>query len=309
MLETSTICFPVSNVHWNCASTSTKYCWFVHVIPNVVSLVRSFKVFVFELISPKILSILIKEIYPSWVTWPAVTIEISKIRISYKNIRQISNWLLSVLKCKTIRINIVGVAYFNVRVNNDCNKSITCLNFCIHLINLLICKILRVKDKVLITFRVAILVSPFNIHPKNINRESVVRKVTVSLHHHISTNIVPFAEVETKHMNWCHWYESGYNRKVFLNCFDMVRCVWGYCRKNKKFKSARLGNEINIFAWVHIRNTDPSMSRIHPSHRWTLRGSKRGDIWDTSIKRSLIIWCVCKNIRCKQLIRICSSIL
>jgi hypothetical protein len=136
MLETSTICFPVSNVHWNCASTSTKYCWFVHVIPNVVSLVRSFKVFVFELISPKILSILIKEIYPSWVTWPAVTIEISKIRISYENICHISNWLLSVLKCDTIRINIVGVAYFNVRVNNDCNKSITCLNFCIHLINL-----------------------------------------------------------------------------------------------------------------------------------------------------------------------------
>ena len=191
MLETSTICFPVSNVHWNCASTSTKYCWFVHVIPNVVSLVRSFKVFVFELISPKILSILIKEIYPSWVTWPTVTIEISKIRISYKNIRQISNWLLSVLKCDTIRVNIVSVTNFYMRINNDCNISIAFLNFFIHLLNLPACKVLRVEDKKFSTINLIIFVCPL-IH-------QIINNLCMEVSH-----ISPLLEPRKVHL-WLGW--------------------------------------------------------------------------------------------------------
>jgi len=73
----------------------------------------------------------------------------------------------------------------------------TSFNLRIHLFNLGLGEVFRVELEVLVTSWRTVLLGPFNIHPEDINRESISSEVSVSLHEHVSTYICPLAEMET----------------------------------------------------------------------------------------------------------------
>ena len=92
-----------------------------------------------------------------------------------------------------------------MRINNNCNTSITCLNLIVHLLYRNLSKICWVKFEVLIVSHV-ILISPVNIHPQNVNWEFVLSKKTISLHNHIGIDVCPFAKMISKSVyRWYNW--------------------------------------------------------------------------------------------------------
>ena len=177
---------------------------FIHIIPEGVKIVWAFKVFVLELGSPVILSVFVKEVHISYVSWPAPVVVILEFRCSYKDIGHVTLWLHLVLKLKSISIDLIILAHTNMRVDDDCDAAIARLKLLIQLLNLTTSKILWIKNEVLIC-SFAVLIWPFDVRPKHIDWEFMLSKVTISFHQHFSTHVSPLAEMETKYVDWGHW--------------------------------------------------------------------------------------------------------
>ena len=96
---------------------------FIHVIPYWVKVIGAGEFTIRESLSPKVLSIFIKEINPNWLTRPAVPKEKSGRVFPYKGISQGARW--------TILHNIIAIVEnrvclhsFDVRVYDKGNPSI-----------------------------------------------------------------------------------------------------------------------------------------------------------------------------------------
>jgi hypothetical protein len=103
-----------------------------------------------------------------------------------------------------------------VGVNYQCKTSVGLFNVFIHLLKLTWLKVLRVEDEILVSIR------PLNVHPKHINRESIIGEVFISFNDHISRNICPLAEVEAQSMILRQRNITADNSQVFLNLFKPV---------------------------------------------------------------------------------------
>lgn len=95
-----------------------------------------------------------------------------------------------------------------MRVDDHSDASVLSFNLSVHLSDLALSEVLRVKDKVLVALGIRILVRPLNVHPEYIDGEAEIGKVAVTLHNHFSADVSPLAEVEAKRVNRWHGCES-----------------------------------------------------------------------------------------------------
>jgi hypothetical protein len=75
VLKALSISSEVNHFHWHSVCRCTEHRRLVHIVPNRVQVARSFESFIFKLLAPVILRILIKEINIGRITWPTVPIE------------------------------------------------------------------------------------------------------------------------------------------------------------------------------------------------------------------------------------------
>jgi len=171
VFERAAISFPVQHIEWHRVWVSVEDRWLIHIIPEIVKVVRSFEVFIAELLSPVVLRIFIQKVDVSRSAWPAVTIECfhfaPTIRFWSPNedVGQIFGVWLLVLQLHTVFVDIVLRWGLDMRINNHCDAPVSGFNFIVHLFDLSTGEVLGVKDEVLIALRITVLVSPFDIHP------------------------------------------------------------------------------------------------------------------------------------------------
>lgn len=96
----------------------------------------------------------------------------------------------------------------DVGVDNHGDAAMGGFDFCVHLRDLFRSKVLGIKHEVLVTLRVRVLISPFNIHPEHIDREAIACEISITLHEHLSTDVGPLAEVETQHVDRGQRYKA-----------------------------------------------------------------------------------------------------
>ncbi len=197
MLKASSVCTVVKHIEWHSMSIGAEYWGFIHVIPEWVHPVWAFEVLVSELAPPEALSIFIKEINISGVSRPAIPIEVLEVRSANEDICHVTFRLSGILKLETLSIHFILFACLNVGINDHSDSSVACFNFRVHLVNLTGRKVLRVKNEILISLWIAILVRPLDVHPKYIDREFEISEVTITFDNHLSTYISPLTKVET----------------------------------------------------------------------------------------------------------------
>lgn len=270
MFKAFTVSPPVNHIHGHSVRAGTKYWRFIHIVPERIQVVWAFEIFVVKLLSPEVLGIFIQEINVGRVAWPAVPVEGTIVWGSHKNACQVSFRWFRILIGHSIFVNEVIVTCFDVRVNNYSDSTVACFDFWVHRLDLVICKILVIELEVLKSVRTTLLLGPFNVHPQNINRESVSCKVSVPFHNHFCANISPLAEVETKHVKQRHRYEAGDCGKVFLNFFNPVTVACSCRWKGKKFQGTRFWNKIYILSAIHVLNTYVGVSCINPGNSSTV---------------------------------------
>lgn len=190
-------------------------------------------------------------------------------------------------------------------VNYYCDTTVTCFNLSIHLSNLIFSKVLRVENKIFISFWITLLICPFDIHPKHIYWEAKLCEISISLDYHLSTDVGPLTKMESKHVNGCHWDKTRNNSKIFLDFFESICSLWS---KDYELESTRFWNKIDVFSIIKIWNTNPGVSWVNPSYCSTMSVINWSYIGYTTIERLLIIWYMSELICCKKLIRVFTSI-
>jgi len=187
------------------------------------------------LLTPIILGILVQKVDVRRVTRPASSIEVIAKGRSHKDISEVISRLVLKLQVHTVLVDIVIISGLDMWVNDHCDASVLGLNFGVHLVDAVSCEVLWVEFEVFVTFWVAHLISPLDIHPKNINWESKLSEITVTLDHHLSTHVCPLAEVETEHEERSHWHISRDDGKILLNFLDTVGLAMFFGGKDHKF--------------------------------------------------------------------------
>jgi len=94
--------------------------------------------------------------------------------------------LLLVLHFNALRVDEIVIRYLDMRVDNHNNATTLLLNLRVHLLNLSVCEVLRVELEVFVASGVAILLSPLDIGPKDIDREFIVSEFAIPVHQHVS---------------------------------------------------------------------------------------------------------------------------
>ena len=84
-----------------------------------------------------------------------------------------------------------------MRVNDDGDPSFLAFNLAVHVLNPLCGKVCRVEIEVLVVAFI-FFISPFDVHPQNVNREVAFSEVFVSVDHDGRTHTIPLAKVEAK---------------------------------------------------------------------------------------------------------------
>jgi hypothetical protein len=110
-----------------------------------------------------------------------------------------------------------------MRVYNYNHAPLTVFYCLIHVLDSLFSEVLRVEEEVLVAFWITVLVSPLDVHPKNVYWYIVVCKIFVTFDHSVRTDPVPFTEMETKVVQRRQRSKACYYSKVLLNLFDSVK--------------------------------------------------------------------------------------
>ena len=83
-------------------------------------------------------------------------------------------------------------------VYDDHNPASSALNRLVHNICAIFGEVLWVKEEILVSLWSGVLVSPLDVHPKDVNSDIIFGEISISLDHAVSINPVPFAEVEAE---------------------------------------------------------------------------------------------------------------
>ena len=88
-----------------------------------------------------------------------------------------------------------------MRIHNHSYSTIRISDLFVHLRDLCLTEVLRVKFEILVARRTVVLVCPLDVHPKNVDWKPIPREVAVALNHYVRTNTGIFAEVITKSLD------------------------------------------------------------------------------------------------------------
>jgi len=193
------IFFNMDSIQGHCARQCAENRRLVHVIPEAVHVVATLEDVVGEEITPEFLRIFIQKVNPCRVTWPTFSIKRLATRgiFANKDISDVIDWLVLLLQFHAVCVDEVVVCSFDMRVHNEDKTASSILYFFIHLLNLLLCEVFRVKFEVFVASRIIILLSPLDITPQHIDWEAIHSEVCVPFHKHFSRYWVPFAKVES----------------------------------------------------------------------------------------------------------------
>lgn len=207
------ICLVVEHVHWHSFCSSTRYRRFIHIIPKLVSLLRTQELIIFKPSLPIFLSIFVQEIDPSAISWPTFTIKSVILWSLHKNVIKCI-LLFIILNFHTIFVHWIVIAGLDMRVHNDNDTSLWIPYFIIHLCNLRLGEVLRIEEEILIAFRFWVLLSPLDIHPEHIDWETKFSKITIPFNNDFCADWCPLAEIEPQHVYGCHFDKTWYNGQV-----------------------------------------------------------------------------------------------
>ena len=73
-----------------------------------------------------------------------------------------------------------------MRVDNYHNTTALIADFCVHLADLSVGKVLRIELEVFVALRIIVLLCPLDIGPQVVNREAIIREIAIPVHHHLS---------------------------------------------------------------------------------------------------------------------------
>lgn len=159
----------------------------IHIIPETVHIVAALENIIVEKAAPEVLGIGVQEIDPDGVSRPAVTLERlwAVCILTNENVRKVASRLLLVLHFDALRVDEIVIRYLDMRVDNHNDATTLLLNLSVHLLNLSVGEVLRVKLEVFVASGVAVLLSPLNIGPEHIDREFVVSEFAIPVHQHV----------------------------------------------------------------------------------------------------------------------------
>ena len=186
--------------------------WLIHVIPEWIQIICTFKHFWLHEVLPEGLSIFIQKVNPAAFTGPGSTSVSIPTGISHKNISNISvsilgdivlymlllfDGLISLLQIQTCTIDVVALINFDMRISNQDQTSLAFANLCVHSLNI------RSREGEWIEFEISVFVSMINIKPQNVYLKALVWELVVPFNDLLSrVSWIPFAEVETQRPCW-----------------------------------------------------------------------------------------------------------
>ena len=103
-------------------------------------------------------------------------------------------------------VRVIGV---NVRVGDGDEVSFISFDEVVHVVKFVSRELFTVKDKVFVVLCVK------DVHPEDVDWESVRVEVVISLDHDVSRNICIFAEMESKRVDRWHGGRSGKRSQIF----------------------------------------------------------------------------------------------
>ena len=260
--------FYMNRISWESMGIRASYIRLVHIVPEAVHVVAALEDTVVEKTAPEFLRILVEEVDPSRVARPAVAIKwhsTSVCTVSHKDVRVVSSWLLLVLKLHTLSIDKVVLGGLDMGIDDDDNTAARSLNLRVHVADLSVCEVFRVKLEVFVACWIVILLGPFNIGPEYINRESIVRELGVSVHEHVSGDWCPFAEMETESVQERHRGEAGDRSQVLVDLLYAATLV-AAC-EHEELNDVGLASESDLHALVILLrsvNINSCLGRVHP---------------------------------------------
>ena len=193
------------------------------------------------------MSFLVKEINPDSVTWPACSFKIS-VAFSGLHENAINSLRLRCFEGLTISIDEVVISNLDVRVKDGGHVSSSSLNFSIHLSEVCGCEVLWVEFKVFIAIRLAILVSPLDVHDEDINRELIISEVSVALHDNLSRSLIILGEVETKGMERRQRDKASHSGESVSNSLVSIQVALSSLNRaaeKEEFESSSLRDEVD----------------------------------------------------------------
>lgn len=158
-----------------------------------------------------------------------------------------------------------------MRVYDDSDASVTGFDFCVHYLDLISCEVLGVENEILVAFGVTLLVCPLDVHPEYVYWEAKLSEIPIAFDDHFCGHVSPLAEVESKHMDWSHRYESRHNTKVMLHLFYIVGLRSSRGCEDKELQRTRLGDEADLFAFILVCDAYPGVGRVDPGNSSTVR--------------------------------------
>ncbi len=73
-----------------------------------------------------------------------------------------------------------------MRVDNYHNTAAFSADFFVHRGNLDVSKVLRIELEVFEALRIIVLLGPLDVGPQVVDREAVIREITIPIHQHLS---------------------------------------------------------------------------------------------------------------------------
>lgn len=190
----------MNGIHWHRAWASAEYWWLVHIIPEPIYSRALSKFTIVKEIAPVILRILIQKVDPDRFSGPAISNEwVWTIGgLSYKYVWYVSSLLCLSLQIHTFWVDKIVLALLDVRINYEHQSSTSLIYLVIHLIDGVVCEVLRIELEVLIALWVVILLGPLDVAPQDVDGKTIVCEVLISFHQHFCRDRIPLTEVETE---------------------------------------------------------------------------------------------------------------